>query len=174
MKIYDVKGKGYTHLIHHSCDGSFVANDKRSYGKGGYCFPANRASLLRKELERKTFFEEMGGTYRQEGDCRVPDLKRSDTEHYQIGKYGHLRQTYLREHRPVLYNTMFLNGTLNQHLAETDQICSERMERMVAQMAEREGVIEALKASAQLEWVGRMNNIRNRAEEIVLAEVVYA
>ena len=68
---------------------------------------------------------------------------------------------------------MLLNGTLNRHLAETDQVCSERMERMVAQMAKREGVTEALKASAQLEWVGRMNNIRNRAEEIMLAEVVY-
>ena len=68
---------------------------------------------------------------------------------------------------------MLMNGTLYQHLAETDQICNERMERIVAQMAEREGVTEALKASAQLEWVGRMNSIRNRAEEIVLAEVVY-
>ena len=121
----------------------------------------------------KSIFEEMGGTYRREGDYLIPNLELPDTEHYQIGKYGHLRQAYLREHRPVLYNTMFLNGTLNRHLAETDQVCSERMERMVAQMAEREGVTEALKASAQLEWVGRMNNIRNRAEEIVLAEVVY-
>ena len=122
----------------------------------------------------KSIFEEMGGTYRREGDYLIPNLELPDTEHYQIGRYGHLRQTYLREHRPVLYNTMFLNGTLNRHLAETAQVCSERMERMVAQMAKREGVTEALKASAQLEWVGRMNNIRNRAEEIVLAEVVYA
>ena len=122
----------------------------------------------------KSVFEKMGGTYRREGDYLIPNLEPLDTEHYQIGKYGHLRQTYLREHRPVLYNTMFLDGTLNRHLAETDQICSERMERMVAQMAEREGVTEALKASAQFEWVGRMNNIRNRAEEIVLVEVVYA
>ena len=122
----------------------------------------------------KSIFEEMGGTYRREGDYLIPNLELPDTEQYQIGKYGHLRQTYLREHRPVLYNSMLLNGTLNRHLAETDQICNERMERMVAQMAGREGVTEALKASAQLEWVGRMNNIRNRAEEIVLAEVVYA
>ena len=121
----------------------------------------------------KSIFEEMGGTYRREGDYFIPNLELPETEHYQIEKYGHLRQAYLREHRPVLYNTMLLNGTLNRHLAETDQICNERMERMVAQMAEREGVTEALKASAQLEWVGRMNNIRNRAEEIVLAEVVY-
>ena len=122
----------------------------------------------------KSIFEEMGGTYRQEGDYLIPNLELPDTEHYQIGKYGHLRQTYLKEHLPVLYNTMLLNGTLYRHLAETDQICSERMERMIAQMTEREGMTETLKASAQLEWVGRMNNIRNRAEEIVLAEVVYA
>ena len=122
----------------------------------------------------KSIFEEMGGTYRREGDYLIPNLELPDTEQYQIGRYGQLRQTYLKEHRPVIYNTMLLNGTLNRHLAETDQICSERMDRMVAQMAEREGVTETLKASAQLEWVGRMNNIRNRAEEIVLAEVVYA
>lgn len=122
----------------------------------------------------KSIFEEMGGTYRREGDYLIPNLELPDTEHKQIGRYGRLRQTYLREHRPVIYHTMFLDGTLYRHLAETDQICSERMERIVAQMAEREGVTEALKASAQLEWVGRMNNIRNRAEEIVLAEVVYA
>ena len=122
----------------------------------------------------KSIFEEMGGTYRREGDYLIPNLELPETEHYHIGKYGQLRQTYLKVHRPALYNSMLLDGTLNRHLAETDQICSERMDRMVAQMAEREGVTEALKASAQLEWVGRMNNIRNRAEEIVLAEVVYA
>ena len=122
----------------------------------------------------KSIFEAMGGTYRQEGDYFIPNLELPDTEHYQIGKYGYLRQTYLKEDRPVLYNTMLLNGTLYRNLAETDQICSERMERMIAQMTEREGVTETLKASAQLEWVGRINNIRNRAEEIVLAEMVYA
>ena len=121
----------------------------------------------------KSIFEEMGGTYRQEGDYLVPDLKLSDTEHYQIGKYGHLRQSYLREHRPVLYNTMLLNGTLNRHLAEVDQTCYERLDRLVKQMAEREGVTEALKASDQMAWVGYMNNIRSRAEEIIFAEVVY-
>ena len=121
----------------------------------------------------KSIFEELGGTYRREGDYLIPDLELPDTKHEQIGKYGRLRQTNLREHRPTLYRAMLLNGTLNRHLAETDQICSERMERMIAQMAKREGVTEALKASAQLEWVGRMNNIHNRAEKIVLAEVVY-
>ena len=121
----------------------------------------------------KSVFEEMGGTYRREGDYLIPNLELPETEHYQIGKYGHLRQTYLREHRPGLYNDLILNGTLYRHLAEVDQTCYERVDLLVRQMAEREGVTEALKASNQLEWVGRMNNIRSRAEEIVLAEVVY-
>ena len=121
----------------------------------------------------KSVFEEMGGTYRREGDYLIPNLELPDTEHYQIGKYGHLRQTYLREHRPGLYNDLILSGTLYRHLAEVDQTCYERMDLLVRQIAQREGVTEALKASAQLEWVGRMNNIRSRAEEIVLAEVVY-
>ena len=121
----------------------------------------------------ETIFEEMGGTYRQEGDYLVPDLKLPNTEHYQIGKYGYLRRVYLIEHRPVLYNTMLLNGTLNRHLAEVDQTCYERLDCLVKQMAEREGVTEALKASDQMAWVGYMNNIRSRAEEIIFAEVVY-
>ena len=121
----------------------------------------------------KTIFEQMGGTYRQEGNYLIPNLKLPDTEQYQIGKYGHLRQTYLRENRPILYNIMLLNGTLNRHLAEVDQTCYERIDRLVKQMAEREGVTEALKASDQMAWVGRMNNIRSRAEEIIFAEVVY-
>ena len=121
----------------------------------------------------KSIFEEMGGTYRREGDYLIPNLELPDTEHYQIGKYGMMRKAYLKEHCPVLYNTLFWNGTLYRHLAEIDQTCNERMELMIRQMAEREGVTEALKASDQMAWVGRMNNIRNRAEEIVLSEVVY-
>ena len=121
----------------------------------------------------KSVFEEMGGTYRREGDYLIPNLELPDTEHYQIGKYGHLRQTYLREHRPGLYNDLILSGTLYRHLAEVDQTCYEHVDLLVRQMAKREGVTEALKASNQLEWVGRMNNIRSRAEEIVLAEGVY-
>ena len=87
--------------------------------------------------------------------------------------YGALRQTYLREYRLGLYNALSLNGTLYRHLAEVDQTCYERMDLLVRQMAKREGITEALKASDQMAWVGHMNNIRSRAEEIVLAEVVY-
>ena len=121
----------------------------------------------------KPVFEAMGGTCRRKGNCLIPDPEPPDTKRYQIGKYGHLRQTYLREHRPSLYNDLILSGTLFRHLAEVDQTCYERVDLLTRQMARREGVTEALKAVNQLEWVGRMNNLRSRAEEIVLAEVVY-
>ncbi len=122
----------------------------------------------------KSTFEQMGGTYHREGDYLIPDLVLPDEPQYPLGKYGLMRKSYLREYRPILYNQMLLSGTLNQHLAEVAQVCDERMEYLVSEMAKREGVTEALKATAQMEWVGRMNNIRNRAEEIVLQEVIYA
>ena len=81
--------------------------------------------------------------------------------------------SYLKEHRPVLYANLLTSGTLHRHLAEIDQACNERMEIIVSAMAKREGVTEALKAADQMEWVCRMNNIRSRAEEIVLTELVY-
>ena len=122
----------------------------------------------------KSLYERMGGTYRQEGDYCVPNLILPDTGTYRLGKYGRMRRRYLKEYRPALYNSMTLNGTLHQHLAEIDQTCHERMERICTAMAAQEGVTEALKASDQLEWVRRMNGIHNRAEEIVMAELVYA
>ena len=122
----------------------------------------------------KSIFEQMGGTYHREGDYLLPDLVLPDEPQYPLGKYGHMRESYLREYRPILYNQMLLSGTLNQHLAEVAQVCDERMEYLVSEMAKREGVTEALKATAQMEWVGWMNNIQNRAEEIILQEVVYA
>ena len=122
----------------------------------------------------KSIFEEMGGTYRQVGDYFIPNLVLpNEGRSYQIGKFGRLRRRYLKEHRKSVYTEMVLSSKLNEHLAEVDQTCYERMDRLVKQMAEREGVTEALKASDQMAWVGRMNNIRSRAEEIVLSEVVY-
>ena len=121
----------------------------------------------------KSLFEEMGGTYRQVGDYFIPNLVLPDDGDYQIGKYGRLRRTYLNEYRKILYKNYVMEGTLFKHLAEIDQACNERMETMVSAMAKQEGVTEALKAADQMEWVRRMNNIRNRAEEIVLHELVY-
>ena len=121
----------------------------------------------------KCLFEEMGGTYRQVGDYFIPTLVLSDDGNYQIGKYGRMRRTYLKEHRKILYTNYVMEGTLWGHLSEIDQACNERMETIVSAMAKQEGVTEALKAADQMEWVRRMNNIRNRAEEIVLHELVY-
>ena len=122
----------------------------------------------------KSLFEEMGGTYRQVGDYFIPNLALPDTGNYQIGKYGRMRRSYLKEHCKILYTNYVVDGTLFEHLAEIDQACNERIEIIVSAMAKQEGVTEALKATDQMEWVCRMNNIRNRAEEIVLTELVYA
>ena len=122
----------------------------------------------------KSIFEQIGVTYHREGDYLIPDLVLSVAPDYQIGRYGRMRQRYLKEYRKSVYADMMLSDKLYEHLAEVDRICDERMELLTRQMAKREGVTEALKASDQMAWVGAMNNIRNRAEEIVLAEVVYA
>ena len=121
----------------------------------------------------KTIFEKMGGTYRQVGDYFIPNLVLPDGGDYQIGKYGRMRRSYLKEHRKILYTNYVMEGTLFQHLSEIDQACNERMETIISAMAKKEGVTEALKAADQMEWVRRMNSIRSRAEEIVLTELVY-
>ena len=122
----------------------------------------------------KSVFEEMGGTYRQEGDYLLPNLALPpDAAEYHIGKYGRIRKRYLKEHRPILFTNLLLSGKLDQHLAEIDQSCIERVEHIAAYMAKAEGVTEALKASDQMKWVGCMNNIHNRAEEMILSELIY-
>ena len=122
----------------------------------------------------KTIFEEMGGTYRQVGDYFIPNITLPDDGEYQIGKYGRMRRSYLKEYRKILYNNYVLEGTLFKHLAEIDQACNERIENIISAMAKQEGVTEALKATNQMEGVRYMNSIRNRAEEIILTELVYA
>ena len=121
----------------------------------------------------KSIFDEMGGTYRQEGDYFIPNLILPDTGEHQIGKYGRMRRSYLKEYHKILYNNYVMEGTLFKHLSEIDQACNKRMEIIVSDMSKKEGVTEALKAVDQMEWVRCMNNIQNRAEEIVLHELVY-
>ena len=112
-------------------------------------------------------------TYIRCGDYDIPNLKLSVQPETSIGKYGRMRKSYLKKHRPILYTNLLTSGTLHRHLAEIDQACNERMAIIVSDMARQEGVTEALKAADQMEWVRRMNNIRSRAEEIVLTELVY-
>ena len=92
----------------------------------------------------------------------------------QIGKYGMLRRSYLRNHRNGLYTGMLLSGKLNSHLEEIDRQASEMMERLTSQMARSQGVTESLKASNQMLWVQLMNNIRQSAEESVMKELIYS
>ena len=123
-------------------------------------------------MKAQSFFEQNGGTYMQVGDYYIPDLKDEEPGHYSIGKYGRMRKRYLQEHRPILFNTMLLSGKLFQHLSEIDCACKERIELLTQQMAQQEGATEALKAADQMAWVRCMSSIHNRAEEIVLSELV--
>ena len=122
---------------------------------------------------RKSFYEQSGGTYTQVGDVLIPNLSIGEDGQQPIGKYGRMRKHYLKEQHPVLYSELLLSGKLYPHLLEIDEACDGRMELLTCRLAEQEGVTEALKAADQMEWVRRMNSIRNRAEEIVLHELVY-
>lgn len=113
-------------------------------------------------------------TYSRCGDYYIPNLILSQEEQQPIGKYGRMRRRYLKEYHPVIYFNLLLSGKLNQHLAEIDQACMDRIELITQQMKVQEGVTEALKAADQMAWVARMNSIHNRAEEDVLNELVYA
>ena len=122
---------------------------------------------------KKSFLEKNGRTYMQVCDVLLPNLPIGEDGQQPIGKYGRMRKHYLKEQHPVLYSELLLSGKLYPQLLEIDETCEERMELLVHQMAKREGVTEALKASDQMEWLRRMNSIRSRAEEIVLHELVY-
>ena len=111
--------------------------------------------------------------YKTVNGYQIPDLKIPD-EQVTLGKYGRMRKTYLKEHKPILYNALLLSGKLTEHLVGVDAECRERLEPLLPQIMRQEGVDEALKARDQMEWVRRMNSIQNRAEEILLNELVYA
>ncbi|MEE1314320.1 MAG: TnpV protein [Faecalimonas sp.] len=115
----------------------------------------------------KSLFEQNGGTYRQVGDYLLPNITvpEEETVHIGIWRQRHLR--YLKQHRKILYTNLLISGKLNSHLAEIDKQATEMFFRLVKQLAEQECVTEQLKAENQMEWVAQMNNIRNRATEIV-------
>ena len=121
----------------------------------------------------KSTFEKMGGTYTLGADgIYYPNLVSTDEEpHY--GKYGMIRKKYLKEHRSAMYSLYMLEDRLTEHLNTVDDEAQERMDILVRQMMEKQGVTEELKARDQMVWVGVVNNIRNAAEEIVLKELIY-
>ena len=121
----------------------------------------------------KTIFEEMGGTYTQVGDYFLPNLELPEEEQQSIGMWGQSHRRYLKEHRRATYATLLTSGKLNSYLADIDRQAEEMFSRLVKQMAEAESVTETLKAANQMEWVSRINNIRNRAMETVNSELIY-
>ena len=121
----------------------------------------------------KSTFEKMGGTYTLGTDgIYYPNLVSTDEEpHY--GKYGMMRKVYLKEHRPAMYSLYMLEDRLVEHLNLVDDEAQERMNILVRQMLEKQGITEEMKVRDQMEWVRAVNNIRNVAEEIVLKELIY-
>ena len=111
-------------------------------------------------------------TYHQEGDYLMPDL--IPPESPTIGKFGMLRREFLRQHRRPIYSGMLMSGKLNPHLEEIDRTADKMLERLMNHMAASEDVTETLKAENQMEWIARMNNIRNRVEETILNQLIYA
>ena len=114
----------------------------------------------------------MNLTYHPESEYLMPDL--IPPESPMIGRFGMLRREFLRQHRRPIYSGMLMSGTLNPHLEEIDRTADEMLERLMDQMSVSEGVTETLKAENQMEWIARMNNIRNRAEETILSQLIYA
>ena len=118
----------------------------------------------------KSTYEAMGGNYQQNGDYLLPNFE--VPEGPKVGVWGERRRKYLREHQKALYTAMMLSDTLNAHLEEVDRAATGMYDRLTLRLAEQEGITEQLKAATQMEWVQQMNNIRNRAAEVVWKELI--
>ena len=114
-------------------------------------------------------------TYHKEGDYLIPDLYLEENykNDYQIGKYGHLRLEYLKEHKKAEYSIMLLDGTLRKHIVDIDIQAKERLETLINQMLEKNPIDENLKDTDPLKWIGHMNNYKHSAEEIIYSELIY-
>ena len=112
-------------------------------------------------------------TYRQHGDYLILNLTVSEQEQKPLGKYGRMRKRYLKEHRPILWNQLLLDGKLYPHLQVIDETAKRRMAQMLPELMQRSGVTETLKAQEPMTWVGMMNNLKAQAEEVVLHELIF-
>ena len=120
---------------------------------------------------KASFFEQTGGTYRQVGDYLLPDLEVPNEK--PIGVWGRRHRTWLRKTKPVLFSGLTLSGKLNDYLAKIDTQAEDMFSRLVKELAEKDGITEALKASDQMEWVRRMNAVHAQATEIVNSELIF-
>ena len=125
------------------------------------------------EMKKHIYDESNGLWYELIGDYYIPVLALTAEEQRPIGKWGRMHRDYLKEQRPILFNNLILSGQLWSYLADLNEQAQERLSLIVEQMKASEGVTEELKADNQMAWVGAMNSIRNRAEEIILREMIY-
>ena len=121
----------------------------------------------------KSLFEQIGGTYSHVGDYLLPNLTLPKEEQKPIGIFGQRHARYLKQHHKVIYYNYLTSGKLNAYLADIDEQAEEMFSRLIKEMAERQSVTEQLKVTDQMAWVGKMNNIRNRAAEIVNADLIF-
>ena len=121
----------------------------------------------------KTLFEQHGGTYTMQGDYRLPNLIVEETDTRPIGVWGQRRLHYLKHHRKVLYYNLFTSGKLHSHLADIEEQAQKLFNHLSANLAVKESITEQLKATDQMKWVQKMNNIRERAMEVVCKDVVF-
>jgi len=125
------------------------------------------------EMKKHIYDESNGLWYELIGDYYIPVLTLSSEEQRPIGKWGRMHRDYLKEHHPLLFNDLVLSGQLWTYLADLNEQAQKRLSLIIDQMKASEGVTEELKAADQMTWVGAMNSIRNRAEEIILREMIY-
>ena len=126
------------------------------------------------ELKQSYIDEITGIEYNLVNDYYIPNIVLPKTRRTgNVGKYGRMRAKYLKEHKKAEYSLMLIENELTSHLLDIDDICKERVDLLVKQIAEKENVNEELKAKNQMEWVARMNNIKNRVEEIIANEIIY-
>ena len=125
------------------------------------------------EMKKNIYDESNGLWYELIGDYYIPVLTLSSDEQRPIGKWGQLYRDYIKEYHPILFNDLVLSGQLWTYLADLNEQAQERLSLIVEQMKASEGVTEELKTADQMAWVGAMNSIRNRAEEIILREMIY-
>ena len=121
----------------------------------------------------KSIYEETGGTYTRQGDYELPNLKVSLEKEIEIGVWGQRCRRYLKQYHRIRYYNLLTAGTLNGHLAEIEQQAERMFQSLVSALSNQENVTEKLKANHPMEWVQKMNSIRNRATEIVNSELIY-
>lgn len=125
------------------------------------------------ELKERIIDEKTGIEYILKGDYYIPNLVMPPRKNIRIGRYGRMRARFLKENKKAEYSIMLIDNTLQDLLVEVDKTANERYNLLMKQFAERENITEELKASNQMEWVQKMNNIKNRVEEIILQELIF-